>query len=89
MEWCMPRLPCNPMGPHCFSLGISHRNIQRRQMVFLLAYAGCIGPHLRIDNAPMRKYITMAIHYAIAIAIVLHVVSCVFIGESHMPGLQF
>lgn len=57
--------------------------------VFLLAYAGCIGPRLRIDNAPMRKYITMAIHYAIAIAIVLHVVSCVFIGESHMPGLQF
>ena len=31
----------------------------------------------------------VALAAGVAIAIVLHVVSCVFIGESHMPGLQF
>lgn len=37
------------------------------------------------ENWAMNRLVAMVLHYAIVIALVLHLVSCIFLGESRMP----
>lgn len=37
------------------------------------------------ENLTMKRIAIMVLHYAIAISVVLHLVSCIFLGESFMP----
>lgn len=37
------------------------------------------------ENWAMNRLVVMVLHYAIVIALVLHLVSCIFLGESRMP----
>ena len=43
------------------------------------------SPPFRAGEDVKRRLIIMALHYAIVIALVLHLVSCIFLGESRMP----
>ncbi len=37
------------------------------------------------ENRAMNRLVVMVLHYAIVIALVLHLASCILLGESRMP----
>lgn len=83
-EASMPKPHRTPLNPALFPWQFP-RDGCRYAGRFSIWHHGLLAMAWLRENLTMKRIAIMVLHYAIAISVVLHLVSCIFLGESFMP----